>query len=73
MLGRLRMSTQEAIDEYVDLAEHIFKEKKFKTQDGLFKATRLKEATQKIINKYGGHDDPEEEMMDIRDDSTCKT
>jgi hypothetical protein len=67
------MSTEEAIDEYVDLAEYVFKETKLKIQDGLFKATRLEEAIQKIVSKYGGHSNPEEEMMDTRADSICKT
>jgi hypothetical protein len=67
------MSTQEAIDEYVDLAKYVFKKRKLKIQDGLFKAARLEKAIQKIVSKYGGHGDPEEEMMDIRADRLCKT
>ncbi|KAF8251751.1 FabD/lysophospholipase-like protein, partial [Wilcoxina mikolae CBS 423.85] len=73
MLGRLRMSTEEAITAYADLAKYIFKDKKFKMQDGLFKATRLEEAIQKIVKNYGEHGNPEEEMLDTRADNVCKT
>jgi hypothetical protein len=67
------MSTREAITAYADLAEYIFKDKKFKMQDGLFKATRLKEAIQKIVENYGEHVNPDEEMLDTRADNVCKT
>jgi hypothetical protein len=66
------MSTEEAINEYVDLAKFIFKERKLGLHDGLFKATRLETAIQGIVEKHGEHGDPGEEMLDMRTDSTCK-
>jgi hypothetical protein len=67
------MSTEEAMNEYVDLAEYIFRERKLGLQDGLFKATRLETAILKIVRKHGEHGDPEEEMLDMRPDATCKS
>ena len=71
MLGRLRMSTDDALQEYTQLARFVFEEKKWKFQDGLFKATKLEEAIKKIVKKYGGGSDTED-MLDRRDDSLCK-
>ncbi|KAI5801046.1 acyl transferase/acyl hydrolase/lysophospholipase [Pyronema domesticum] len=41
MLGRLRMSTSEAIDVYMKLSEFVFGEKKFFLQDGYFKTRKF--------------------------------
>ncbi|KAF8544998.1 FabD lysophospholipase-like protein, partial [Trichophaea hybrida] len=72
MLGRLRMSTKEALDEYNKLAGYVFGERKWAFQDGYFKATRLEEAIKKIIQKYAPDGDTGE-MLESRDDSVCKS
>jgi hypothetical protein len=68
------MSTEDAINEYVDLAEYIFGERKWYFQDGMFKATRLKTAIQRIVQKYGEPHDPEEDILDTRTqaEGACK-
>ena len=50
MLGRLRMSTEDALVRYNDIAGRIFSKenKKWKTQDGTFKASTL-EAQVKLL------------------------
>ncbi|KAF8532807.1 acyl transferase/acyl hydrolase/lysophospholipase, partial [Trichophaea hybrida] len=72
MLGRLRMSTEDALNEYTELAEYVFGERKLPFQDGLFKAARLEEAIKRIVAKYGGDDDTED-MLDQRKDSICRS
>jgi hypothetical protein len=49
MLGRLRMSTEEAIAAYAEMAGYVFKEKKMRRKDGLFKATRLEESIKSVL------------------------
>jgi hypothetical protein len=64
MLGRLRMSTADAIAAYNHMSGHVFSEKKFFMQDGSFKATKLEEAVKKIIKQYGDLNDEQEDMLD---------
>jgi len=49
MLFRLRMSVDEAIQAYAELARHVFSEQKWFFQDGKFKASRLEEAIATVI------------------------
>jgi len=51
MLGRLRMTTDEALRTYNSLAHAIFSKdnKKWKGKDGLFKATTLEKKVQEIV------------------------
>jgi hypothetical protein len=53
MLGRLQMTTDEALQTYNLLARAIFSKdnKKFPGQDGLFKATTLEKMVQEIVSK----------------------
>ncbi|KAI9765683.1 MAG: hypothetical protein M1840_007241 [Geoglossum simile] len=53
LLGRLGLSAQEAIDEYVGLAGKVFSERKSKGKDGIFKAKRLEEAIQDVVRRKG--------------------
>ncbi|THU84996.1 hypothetical protein K435DRAFT_764610 [Dendrothele bispora CBS 962.96] len=59
MLGRLEMSTEEALAQYRTLAGHIFgkKNRKSKGHDGAFKATTLEEEIKKLLQNC--HGDPE--------------
>jgi hypothetical protein len=74
MLGRLRMSTDQARDEYIKLGKRVFKKtKSFSfTKDGIFKASQLEEAIKEVVGKYGVGN-PEELMLDPRPDGVCKT
>ena len=51
MLFRLRMSIDEAIEYYADLARHVFSVQKWYFQDGKFKASRLEDAIVTTIQK----------------------
>jgi predicted acylesterase/phospholipase RssA len=53
MLGRLRMTTDEAMQAYNSLTRAVFSKenKKWKVQDGLFKATTLKEEVKKLVSE----------------------
>jgi len=49
MLFRLRMSIEDAIKAYTDLAKRVFSEKKWPHQQGTFKASLLEDAILCII------------------------
>ena len=66
MLGRLRMSTTEALEKYNTIAGKIFSAKNAKrvTQEGKFKATTLeREMKQIVVAKIQGSDG-ETRMLD---------
>ncbi|KAI5816070.1 acyl transferase/acyl hydrolase/lysophospholipase [Pyronema omphalodes] len=73
MLGRLRMSTTEALAAYIELSTAVFSEKKvWILQEGLFKATKLETEIKKTISRYSELHDSDSDMLDTRDQS-CKT
>ena len=72
MLGRLRMSTKQARDEYIELAKKVFGKKKAVIGDGAFKATKLEKVVKDVVRRYGGDSSPEEQMLDPRSDVVCK-
>ena len=55
MLGRLQMTTDEALRTYNSLARAIFSKdnRKWLVQDGLFKATTFEDKVQEIVSKKG--------------------
>ncbi|KAG8782384.1 hypothetical protein FRC12_020889 [Ceratobasidium sp. 428] len=53
MLGRLRMSVQEAIEAYTDLAKDVFSNTKIPWKEGNYKATNLERAIKIIVGRYG--------------------
>ena len=71
MLGRLRMSVDDAIKCYEDLSQKIFSDMKW-LGDGKYKATRLQNVVKDIVKEKVG--DPEAPLFD---DGTrgrvCKT
>ena len=74
MLGRLRLTVDQAIDQYSQFAGHVFSKKKRKGKDGTFKASKLEEAIKKVVESYGVEKSPNERMMDPRPANTvCKT
>jgi hypothetical protein len=73
MLGRLRLTIDEAIEQYGQFARYVFSDKKWKGQDGAFKATKLEDIIKKIVKAYGVEGSAEELMMDPRPvDQVCK-
>ena len=66
MLGRLRMSTTEALEKYNTIAGHIFSAKNMKrmTQEGKFKATTLEQEMKKIVAAKIQGSDGETRMLD---------
>jgi hypothetical protein len=71
MLGRLRLSTEDAIKAYGRLSKQVFSTKK-KKGDGTFKAKELEGAVKSIIKSSSSTASPGEHMMD-RADIVCKT
>ena len=66
------MSTEQARDEYIELAKNVFGRKKGVTGEGAFKATKLEKVVKDIVRRYGGDSSPEEPMLDRRSDVVCK-
>lgn len=66
------MSTEEALDAYTELSSTVFTKKKWRIQHGSYKVTKLQEAIEKIVEKYGDTHDPNEIMLNTRQDC-CKT
>lgn len=74
MLGRLRMTVDDAIAQYGRLSGRVFGQKKFLLSDGKYKASTLEEVLKTIIaeNVYN----PEERMLEDDTDPkkpACKT
>lgn len=63
MLGRLRMSVDQAIEEYRVLAKEVFGEKKPFFSDGSFKATNLQKAIQSVVQRYDSQGGPDARLM----------
>lgn len=73
MLGRLRLTIDDAIEQYGQFARYVFSDKKWKGQDGTFKATKLEEIIKKIVKTCGIEGSADERMMDPRPaDQVCK-
>jgi hypothetical protein len=63
MIGRLRMSVDEALQRYESLAEKVFRLGKKRIGDGQFKASILEDAFKKIVREKTGN--AELPMMDL--------
>ncbi|KAJ7262822.1 FabD/lysophospholipase-like protein [Mycena rebaudengoi] len=76
MLGRLRMTVEDAIRAYDALAQGIFSHIKFFGQDGKFKASRLEAAVKKIVAENSPAEDPHELNQLMKDpvgEGICRT
>jgi len=71
MLGRLRMDIDTALDAYNNLVQRVFSDPKPWPTDGRFKATKLKEVIQSIVQNATG--DPEEPLLEVDNASICRT
>lgn len=63
MLGRFRMTMDEALQEYNKLASKMFSETKWGFQKSRFKAKNLEDAIKSIIQTKGTSGDPDERMF----------
>lgn len=74
MLGRLRMSVDEASRKYAELSKYVFSERKL-VGDGKFKASKLEDAIKKVIaERPAASNDAEARMKDDRSSgAVCKT
>jgi hypothetical protein len=70
MLGRLRMDVDTAIEHYGDLVKHVFSDMK-RCGDGTFKAKKLKEAIQSVVETVTG--DPESPLLERDQAGVCRT
>ena len=75
LLGRLRLSAEEALAEYAALAGDVFGVRKTRwlLHDGCFSATRLEAAIKYLVKKYSAEGNPDELMRDNRTEGVCKT
>jgi hypothetical protein len=72
MLGRLRMSIDDAIKYYDSLTKRVFSEGKKTMGDGKFKATALEDVIKEIVKARTG--DADSHMMDMGSEGqVCKT
>ncbi len=69
MLGRLRMSVDEAIEVYPKISKEVISQPKWTTGEGRFSATKLEQAIKEIIQIKLG--DANAMLMDDRVDA-CK-
>ncbi|OBT63724.1 hypothetical protein VE03_06168 [Pseudogymnoascus sp. 23342-1-I1] len=72
LLGRLRLSVPEAIDRYRVLAKQVFSERKYRVQDGTFKASKLEAAIKETIEWKLGKGNAETKMF-MAGTVSCKT
>ncbi|KAJ7886233.1 acyl transferase/acyl hydrolase/lysophospholipase, partial [Mycena olivaceomarginata] len=72
MLGRLRMSVEDAVKAYGQLAKEVFSDVKPLGSDGRFKASKLEKAIKEIVRAKSALQDPEERLEDTRNNA-CKT
>jgi hypothetical protein len=76
MLGRLRLTVDEATKHYCQLSGKVFSERKWKGQNGIFKATNLENCIKTIVTSSGLEQSSEERMLDTRTETRnegCKT
>lgn len=72
MLGRLRMSVEDAIKCYDSFAKRVFSGGKKTIGDGKFKASVLEEVIKEIVNAETG--DADTRMMETSsDEQACRT
>lgn len=74
MLGRLRMSVDDALHTYAKLSREVFSDKKLRG-DGVFKASKLESAIKKVISAQpAAMNDSEARMRDDASSSvSCRT
>ncbi|KAJ7840815.1 FabD lysophospholipase-like protein [Mycena olivaceomarginata] len=72
MLGRLRMSVEDAIKAYGELSKEVFSHVKPPGSAGRFKASKLEKVIKQIVRAKSASQDPEEGLEDTCDNA-CRT
>jgi hypothetical protein len=73
MLGRLRMTIDECINEYAELGKFVFSDRQGIPHENMFKASKLEEAIKRVIKKQLGNDRADEPLVDpLGSESCCK-
>ncbi|KAJ7348032.1 FabD/lysophospholipase-like protein [Mycena albidolilacea] len=72
MLGRLRMSVEDAVKAYGQLVKEVFSDVKPPGSDRRFKASKLERAIKEIVRARSASQDPEEGLEDTRENA-CGT
>jgi patatin-like phospholipase/acyl hydrolase len=67
LLGRLRLSAEDATNAYLKLAGYVFSDKKLFFQDGSFKSSKLEEAIQQQVELALGEGSRNALIMDPED------
>ena len=73
MLGRLRTSIDECIQEYAHLGEIVFSDRHGPPSEVMFDATKLEEAIKSVIRKKLGEENENAPLMDPLGEDCCKT
>jgi patatin-like phospholipase/acyl hydrolase len=53
MLGRLKMSVEEVIDEYCNVSKEVFGQPKRLVSEGIYSASKLQQVVKNTIERYG--------------------
>lgn len=73
MLGRLRMSVDECITEYVALGELVFSDPRPPPHRNMFDASRLENAIKGVLKRKLGEGNEDAPLQDPLEDECCKT
>lgn len=68
MLGRLKLTVEQALNEYRDLAKKVFGKRKLPGKIGKYKAKRMENAIKDVVARYTSHEgEPGEVDMPLLD------
>ena len=72
ILGRLRLSVSEAIEQYSILSKTVFAERKPIGKDGWYKASRLEGAIKHVLDWKLGPEHDSEGMLEQEEGRSCR-
>jgi hypothetical protein len=71
LLGRLQMSIDEAIEEYIGIIKEVFQDPKPHSSSGyVFSASKLEMCMEKVVRRYAN--DGKNRMVSVHQDRRCK-
>jgi hypothetical protein len=73
MLGRLRMSVDECIDQFAKLGRLVFSDRLSPPHEHMFKSEKLEEAIKSVIKQQLGDENVDAPLRDPLGDDCCKT
>ena len=68
LLGRLRLSVEDALTEYGTIGQEVFSKKKSKGHEVTFYATALQKAIKSVVRRYGNDSGTASEDLKLFDD-----